>query len=97
MKEVEVEVEMRADGNFLIAFFSLLFSLLDSKSTHLDCSDRGLEIELQDRGASRPNHERRSRQRRVVELDDDFVVVQVFGGVFGGGGGLLMVFFKGEN
>ena len=79
-----------------LPFFSLLFFarfLLDF--AHLHGSDRGLQIELQDGGASWPHHERGSRQGRVVELDGDFVIRDAVG-VFGSGGG-LMVNFSGRE
>jgi hypothetical protein len=77
-------------------FFSLLFFarfLIDF--AHLHGSDRSLQIELQDGGASWPHHERGSRQGRVVELDGDFVIRDDIG-VFGSGGGLMVYFSRRE-
>ena len=67
--------------------------------SHLYCSDRGVQVELQDGGAARADHERGSRKGRVVELDGDFVFRGDEFGVFGSGGGGLMnvLFFEEEN
>jgi len=80
---------------FLPLFSLLLFARFLLDFAHLHGSDRGLQIELQDGGASWPHHERGSRQGRVVELDGDFVIRDDIG-VFGSGGGLMVNFSRRE-